>query len=202
VISSDFETFLKTLTAQLRHQDPLNPLESNDFAVQLATFSGVEQQVLTNDLLTELTQAQDAGAHAGWIGLDALAPGPARFDGAPLTLEFAPQAGAATATLFAEDAAGREVGRYPVDPISGRVVWAGTDASGGPLPAGPYRFEIMAADADGATSSVPVASYARVSEVRPGPEGTRVVLSGGAEVAAEEVLALRAPPPETGQAFP
>ena len=41
----DFETFLKMLTTQIRNQDPLNPMEGSEFAVQLATFSGVEQQV-------------------------------------------------------------------------------------------------------------------------------------------------------------
>ena len=203
-ISSDFETFLKMLTAQLEHQDPLNPLDSNDFAVQLATFSGVEQQVLTNDLLTELTQGRDAGSHAGWIGLDALTAEPARFDGAPLELEFDPQDGAASAMLVVTDAAGREVGRHPVDPSGGRVTWAGTDASGAPLPAGAYGFKVHAAGDDGAAEAVPVLSYARVSEVRPGPDGTRVVLRGGVEVAAEDVRALRAPAVEAAsdEAFP
>lgn len=46
--SSDFETFLKMLTTQIKNQDPLNPMEGTEFAVQLATFSGVEQQVMTN----------------------------------------------------------------------------------------------------------------------------------------------------------
>jgi flagellar basal-body rod modification protein FlgD len=50
-ISSDFETFLKMLTVQMQNQDPLNPVDSSDYATQLATFSGVEQQVQTNDLL-------------------------------------------------------------------------------------------------------------------------------------------------------
>ena len=54
VISSDFETFLKMLTTQMQNQDPLNPIESSDYAVQLATFSGVEQQVRTNQLLADL----------------------------------------------------------------------------------------------------------------------------------------------------
>ncbi|WP_172332635.1 flagellar hook assembly protein FlgD [Mangrovicoccus sp. HB161399] len=56
-ISSDFQTFLKMLTSQMRNQDPQNPLDSSQFAMQLATFSGVEQQVLTNQLLSELSQA-------------------------------------------------------------------------------------------------------------------------------------------------
>jgi len=56
VISSDFETFLIMLTTQMENQDPLNPIESSDYAVQLATFSSVEQQVLTNDLLGTLSE--------------------------------------------------------------------------------------------------------------------------------------------------
>lgn len=192
-ISSDFETFLKMLTAQLENQDPLNPLDSNDFAVQLATFSGVEQQVLTNDLLGDMVRGGDAGSHAGWIGLDALTAGPVRFDGAPLALEFEPQDGAGSATLVVTDEAGREVGRHPVDPSGGEITWAGTDAAGAPLPSGRYGFSVHATGEDGAVEAVPVLSYARVSEIRPGPDGTRVVLSGGAEVAAEEVRALKAP---------
>jgi flagellar basal-body rod modification protein FlgD len=43
-LSSDFETFLKMLTTQLKNQDPMNPVDSADYAVQLATFSSVEQQ--------------------------------------------------------------------------------------------------------------------------------------------------------------
>ena len=39
--SSDYETFLKMLTVQMQNQDPLNPVESSDFAAQLATFSSV-----------------------------------------------------------------------------------------------------------------------------------------------------------------
>ena len=55
-VSSDFETFLKMLTVQMQNQDPLNPVDSSDYAIQLATFSGVEQQVKTNDLLASLGQ--------------------------------------------------------------------------------------------------------------------------------------------------
>ena len=194
VISSDFETFLKMLTAQLRHQDPMNPLESNDFAVQLATFSGVEQQVLTNDLLRGMAGGGASASHAGWIGLEALSPAPARFEGAPLSLEFEAPEGTATATLVVADEAGREVGRHDVDPAEGRITWAGTDEWGAPLPEGAYRFSVHGAGADGVAVAVPVLSYARVAEVRPGPEGTTVVLDGGGEVPADDVRALRAPP--------
>ena len=193
-LSSDFETFLQMLTTQLKNQDPLNPMESNDFAVQLATFSGVEQQVLTNELLAEMGAGGAGGAsHAGWIGLDALSPGAARFDGTPIALAFEPPEDAAMATLVVTDAAGREVGREPIDASGGRASWAGTDALGAPLPPGAYGFSLRVLGPDGTEEAVPVLSYARVVEVRPDPDGTRIVLEGGAEVAADEVQALRAP---------
>ena len=47
----DFETFVKMLTTQLKNQDPLDPMDSANFASQLAAFSSVEQQVLTNNHL-------------------------------------------------------------------------------------------------------------------------------------------------------
>ena len=60
-LSSDFETFLKMLTVQMENQDPLNPVDSADYAVQLATFSSVEQQVRTNDLLSSLAATMASG---------------------------------------------------------------------------------------------------------------------------------------------
>jgi len=79
-ISSDFETFLKMLTVQLENQDPLNPVDSADYAVQLATFSGVEQQVQTNDLLKQLATQLGTGSiaqMASWVGMEARTTAPA-----------------------------------------------------------------------------------------------------------------------------
>lgn len=73
VLNSDFETFLKMLTVQMQNQDPLNPMDSSEYAMQLATFSGLEQQVLTNELLNSLiylgSQTGVSGL-ADWIGLE------------------------------------------------------------------------------------------------------------------------------------
>lgn len=71
-LSSDFETFLKMLTTQMENQDPLNPVDSAEFAMQLATFSGVEQQIRTNDILADMVGgAWRVGAFAtGRLGRD------------------------------------------------------------------------------------------------------------------------------------
>ena len=70
--ASDYETFLKMLTVQMQNQDPLNPVEASDFAAQLANFSAVEQQVLTNNLLTSIEArlaATGVSQLAGWVGM-------------------------------------------------------------------------------------------------------------------------------------
>lgn len=52
--SADYEDFLLLLTAQLKNQDPLQPMDSTNFVSQLAQFSNVEQQVKMNDKLDNL----------------------------------------------------------------------------------------------------------------------------------------------------
>ncbi len=196
VISSDFQTFLTLLTTQLENQDPLNPLDSSEFAVQLATFSGVEQQVKTNDLLRDLAAGIGAAGlsqFAGWVGMEARVTAPARFDGAPITLAPAPDPASDAATLVVRDATGREVSREPMPPVSAPVLWAGTGPGGQPLPAGLYTFEVESLNRGEVTSVRPVDHYARVSEVRQGPDGVELVLNGGSVVAASAVSALRTP---------
>ncbi len=50
-IAQNFDTFLQLLTTQLRNQNPLDPLDTNQFTQQLVQFTGVEQQLKTNDFL-------------------------------------------------------------------------------------------------------------------------------------------------------
>ena len=53
-LAGNFNTFLTLLTTQLQNQDPLNPMDSNQFTQQLVEFSQVEQQINTNDNLKTL----------------------------------------------------------------------------------------------------------------------------------------------------
>ncbi|WP_370160994.1 flagellar hook capping FlgD N-terminal domain-containing protein [Limimaricola soesokkakensis] len=171
--AADFQMFLKMLTAQIRNQDPLEPMESADYAVQLATFSGVEQQVRTNELLAALSESRgqgDLSQVAAWVGREVRAPVPATFDGAPLDISFETRPGAEAGLLVVSDAAGREVMRHEVPPGPQSFQWAGTDARGMPLPAGDYGFAIASLSGgkrSAATWSKPMAACARRGS-RPG----------------------------------
>src|SRR5436190_3965890 len=60
-LAENFDTFLSLLTTQLKNQDPLSPLDSNQFTQQLVQMTGVEQQINTNDLLKQLVANTSGG---------------------------------------------------------------------------------------------------------------------------------------------
>lgn len=196
MISSDFQTFLVMLTTQLQNQDPLNPIDSSDYAVQLATFSGVEQQVRTNSLLANLsTQMGLMGMAqlAGWVGMEARSAAPAHYDGAPVAMTPQPAAGADRAVLVTTDAGGREVTRDTLAPDGAPVAWAGVDAEGAPLPAGLYSFRLESYRGEELLATTPVEVYAPIVEARARDGQTVLLLAGGVEVTSAQVTALRRP---------
>src|SRR3569833_2693367 len=60
-LSSNFDTFLSLLTTQLKNQDPLSPLDSNQFTQQLTQMSGVEAQLTANNLLQNIANNTGTG---------------------------------------------------------------------------------------------------------------------------------------------
>jgi flagellar basal-body rod modification protein FlgD len=195
-ISSDFDTFLKMLTAQIQNQDPLNPIDSADYAVQLATFSSVEQQTLTNqklDSLAGLMNVQGMAQLASWVGQEARSTSPVYVDGRPITLSSTPQAGADRAVLVVQDADGNTVAREDISTSSATHIWNGTDITGNPLTQGLYTLSLESYNQGLQIGSGPVESYSRIQEVQTSPTGPRLVLSGGISLSADQITALRSP---------
>lgn len=195
-ISSDFETFLRMLTVQMQNQDPLNPVDSSDYAVQLATFSGVEQAVLTNDLLKNLTAQLNISGMAemaAWVGKEARAVAPANFEGSPVTLSPNPERIADRAQIVVSDANGLEVQRFDIPLTSEPVQWAGVGPGGTPFPYGLYSFTLINSAGGQELSRDPVEIYSTVTEVRSQNGQTMLILQGGAAVESGQVTALRDP---------
>ncbi|MGR3660070.1 MAG: flagellar hook capping FlgD N-terminal domain-containing protein [Paracoccaceae bacterium] len=193
-ISSDFETFLKMLTVQLQNQDPLNPVDSSDYALQLATFSSVEQQVKTNDLLSALGQQMGLiglSELSGWVGMEARVAAPAYFDGEPITVFAEPPATADAAILVVENSAGEEVFRSSIDVTSGSFQWEGNGVDGQPVSAGMYNFKIESYANQALLSTDTAQIYSIVTEAKMDGADLIVVLLGGAEVLANQITAIR-----------
>lgn len=195
-ITSDFNTFLRMLTVQMQNQDPLKPIDSADYAVQLATFSGVEQQVRTNQLLADLQakfQQLGLAEMAGWVGKEARTNAPVVYEGAPITLSPNPAVGSDRAVLVVRDSAGTLVSREEIPASIKPYQWLGAGMDGAPLPTGTYTITLESMRGDTRIDSRPVEHYARIIEAKGSSTGTTLVLRGGTEVPAASVTALRSP---------
>lgn len=194
-LSSDFETFLRMLTVQMENQDPLNPVDSADYAVQLATFSSVEQQVLTNDLLRDLGATMGVSGLsqvANWVGQQARVTAPVQYDGTPLSVVTEPVSYADTADLVISTADGTELQRVPIDVRAAEVEWtpiAGTYAASVPV-----VFTVESFSGGASLGTTPSAVYAPVREVRMENGLPVIVVPGGNTVASTSVTALRQAP--------
>ncbi len=195
VLNSDFETFLKMLTTQAQNQDPLNPLDSTEYASQLASFSSVEQQVMTNDLLTALNaqfQSSGLGQLVDWVDSEVLQSGSAYFDGRPIALQVPSQPNADSATVVISDANGNEVAHRQLSLGDSFYEWDGLGNNSETLSSGFYTFRIDAYASGELINSGQATTYQRVTEARSGSDGEIVLtLLGGAEVNASGVDGIR-----------
>ncbi|PWC42567.1 flagellar hook assembly protein FlgD [Azospirillum sp. TSO22-1] len=190
----DYEAFLKLLTAQLRNQDPLAPMDATQFMNQLAQMSTVEQAVKTNDTLGQVLETlKNSGMRMDMAYLgrtveassDALA-----LSGGKAQTAYAVEGAAATVTIDVLDDAGRT--RYSTggSPQAGRQVfaWDGRQTGGGTAPDGVYHVRVTAKDKDGNAVNVATVTSDTVKEVRTVDGATQLVLKGGAIVPAKDVL--------------
>ncbi|MEB8387649.1 flagellar hook assembly protein FlgD [Rhodobacteraceae bacterium KMM 6894] len=195
-LASDFETFLKMLTAQMKNQDPLNPVDSSEFSSQLAAFSSVEQQVRTNDLLTGMGDQLGVlgmGQLQGWVGMTARAEMPVTFTGQPVPLNLTTQPGADLAQLVVRDVRGGIVHQQTVPAQGGVVEWVGTDETGQRVANGTYTLSVDSFQGEDLLGSNPVVTQDRIVEARLSDGQTVLVMAGGQQVAASQVIGLRNP---------
>lgn len=195
-LTADFQTLLRLLTAQMENQDPLNSMESTEFATQLATFSGVEQQVRTNELLSELQAGFGTlgmGEMSGWIGMEARVETPVALNGAPVMVQAAPNPLADRAELVARDATGEIVQRLPVPLSDDPFDWDGTALDGTVLPEGSYDLSLESWQGETLLDARPMRLLAEVEEAQVIDGAVWLTLDGGMRVPAHAVIGLREP---------
>jgi len=194
-LTSDFETFLLMLTTQAQNQDPLEPMDSSQYASQLAQFSMVEQQVQTNTLLSTLSSVigtTDLGELASWVGMDVRNAAGFYFDGAPVTLFAEPDPAAEQTVLVIRDAQDRVIDRKDVAAGETQLFWAGTDLAGSSMAAGTFSAQLESYKGDELLSTSPVSAYSRVVEAQVGGDTVLLTLEGGQVIPAAQVTAVRA----------
>lgn len=151
------DDFLKLLIAQLQNQDPLQPMDNQQFAVQLATFNSLEQLIGINDKLGTLQGAQGSANQYGaasLIGKEISSNGNivSLQAGNPATIAYQLGANAAKVVVNVQNGSGTLVRQLSLGAQNAgdqTIVWDGKDAAGQAVPAGLYGFEINAFDANG-----------------------------------------------------
>ena len=154
LLGQNFDTFLRLLTTQLQHQNPLDPLDTNQFTQQLVQFAQVEQQMNMNTSLNTLIslqqtaqveQAVDLIGKTVVVGTDAaqLKDGQAKWS------FTAPKA--AIGTLTITDANGQTAYTRPYSLTAGAqsFTWDGKGNGGLRWAEGQYKISIAAKDSSG-----------------------------------------------------
>lgn len=186
-LAESFDTFLALLTTQLKNQDPLSPLDSNQFTQQLVSMTQVEQQLLTNDLLKSLvsnttngvaTAVSLIGKEVRAATVDAkLQNGKAEWiytlprDANDVKIEVVDSTGKTVRTLAPEEAKGLKAGDH-------KVTWDGKDANGVKLPDGLYGLKVTAKDASYAAVPATVSIQGMVTGVEQSNGETLITVNG------------------------
>lgn len=195
-LASDFETFLKMLTAQARYQDPLEPIDSTEYASQLAQFSMVEQQVQSNDTLAALSQilgGSNPASLAAYVGMEARAVTPITYTGQPIEVSVSPSLAADQAVLVVRNAQGGDVQRVPLSLSDTRFVWDGTGSDGSTVTSEPYSFHVENYKEGELLTTDSAAAYGRVTEAQIQNGQIMLVLESGQIIPASMVTALKEP---------
>lgn len=159
-IAGNFDQFLLLLTTQLKNQNPLDPLDTNQFTQQLVQFASVEQQLKSNDTLTALlasTQAANASTATSYVGKTITAEGVAtQLSGGKATWSLEAPRAAADATITIKNEMGSTVATKKTTLKQGLqdFAWDGTTATGTAAPDGNYTISITASDTTGAPMTV------------------------------------------------
>lgn len=159
-LSGNFSDFLSLLMTQLQNQDPSSPMDSNQFTSELVQFSGVEQQINTNNDLTQLiqlTQASQVEQSSAMIGK------PVTATSSQLTLQNGSAqiefntANAEPVAIAVYNSSGSQIQTASLTSTAGTNTWTwnGESANGVSEPDGAYTVSVMSVGTNGTTTAIP-----------------------------------------------
>lgn len=188
-LAEDFDDFLTLLTTQLMYQDPLDPMDSGEFTNQLVSFTGVEQQIQTNqnlETLQILTALNNVGSSVNYLGQEALLESPVGdHDTDGIQWQYAIDTDIDDITLTVQTEAGATV--YETFGESGIGIqefnWDGYNNAGELQEPGTYQLVIEATDGDGEAVEIPIAVRESVTAIE--TTGTEPLFTVGPHTASQ-----------------
>jgi flagellar basal-body rod modification protein FlgD len=169
-LAGNFQEFLGLLTTQLQNQDPLSPMDTNQFTSQLVEMSSVEQQINMNSqmsTLISLQQSAQSSEAASFLGATVSVNGStAQLANGQAVWNFSVPS-PATATVTVSNSAGQTVFSQTgtVQPGQQQFTWNGVGTNGQTYPNGAYTVAITATSASGQSVAVSTNVQGQVSSV-------------------------------------
>jgi flagellar basal-body rod modification protein FlgD len=152
-IADNFQTFLTLLTTQLQNQNPLDPLDTNQFTQQLVQFAGVEQQLKSNDQLKSLIDIEKSAQSTQalvYVGNTVAVDGStAQFDTAATWNFTSEKDTTATITITSSTGQTAFTGSYALKQGNSSFLWDGKGNDGVQWPAGTYTMTATGKDSSG-----------------------------------------------------
>jgi len=197
-LANNYQTFLTLLTTQLKNQDPLSPMDTDQFTSQLTQMTGVEQQLLSNQLLQQLVSANQGDSLQNGVGLigktvtsgnstSTLTSGAASW---PYTLPT----GVASGTVKVLDSGGNAVFTGPLTNTaagSDTYTWNGKTTAGTQLNnGGTYTLQVSATDSAGNAVTVNTGVNGAVTSAQQ-VNGVTMVTVNGVQVPVSSVNAVQ-----------
>lgn len=201
-LTGDLQSFLTLLTTQLKHQDPLEPVDSTEFTAQLAQFAAVEQGIQSNanlEKLINLSLANQSLAAVSYLGkyVEALGDGMALVNGTGSFAYSLPETVKATAIQIKNES-GVTVAVKPGATGIGKhqFTWDGKDSQGLQLPDGKYSVVVTAINAEGQTVDSETYTIGIVDGADSSGDGVLVSING-VKVPLEDIVTIRDTAPST-----
>lgn len=198
-LAQNFDNFLKLLTTQLQYQDPLSPMDANQFTTQLVQFTQVEQSVKMNkqiESLISVERSSQALSAVTFIGTDVEAKtAKLPFNGTDsVAWHYSLEKEAQAVTLQVQNAQGRTVRVVTGEKPVGRhdFMWDGKDASGRAVPPGVYTLVVNATGERNALIGSSVTGNGRVSAISTNGDGIRLYLDD-VDFSLDDVVTIRKP---------
>jgi flagellar basal-body rod modification protein FlgD len=200
-LTDNMDTFLKLLTKQLQNQDPMQPMDTNQFVDQLTQFSELEQGVEQSALLEKIANGvggSDRQADIGLLGRvveaesDILPYDPQ--NGVRFAYEITAPVEEAEMRIF--DESGTLVASFEVDGKLGRygAAWDGTMDAGGKAPAGLYQAQLVTTSEEGTEALAgKILSGGTVREVRFEDGDTKLILDQGMTIGTDAITRVALP---------
>jgi flagellar basal-body rod modification protein FlgD len=197
-LAQNFNMFLTLLTAQMKNQDPLSPLDNNQFTQQLVQMTGVEQQLDTNDLLKQLV-SNTGGNIASAVDLigktvraesaDAnLSSGKAQWtyhldsDVSDMKIQVLNSSGQ-TVNVFAPTGAQAAAGDHTLS-------WNGQNFNGQTLPDGVYTLKLTTQASDGSDVAVGTVYQSGPATAVEQSNGQTLITVNGTKVPLSDIVSV------------